>query len=576
VTELVTSMTREAAALLRRELPPLHSRNMRVAREGQMKRSWPSAAGEFFRVFKDEPLTLEVEFDEDNPLSEVRVCTDLLGEGDQWSELAFQRHPSGRFALSVTPPRCGIFQFKMKHSPDGGHTWYLDRGPFTKVIVDPAGAKDIRMYTLIPNVSGHIGDWIDSLDHIRDLGFNTVHLLPVTTMDVSESPYAAEDLFSIDPSLLDPADSRDGLDQFEAFVHAARERGIRLCMDLVLNHVGISSQVARRCPEWIAPDKNERDGLLRAGCWHMNKWLKWEDLGRIHYDHPEPLMRRELWAYMKQYARFWANYAAYTGGMIRLDNFHSGHPDFIAELIHDLRMAYPDLIIQAEFFSDSNTLLKVGSDREVNLLLATPWEHPFAQTLREYLVYLHNISTKLRFLTPITTHDTGTPVQLYGSTDAAMARYFTLALFTTGQTGMVQGMEHGALEKVKFIGKQRSVSFPTPNRYNAVIRKVNQLLQDHALFHEGGNIRFVDQGHGAVVAAVREARRKPEERFLLVANLDSGHQHKIRLDLASVRQGDRIYRLHEMIRDEYITLDGDTLEMVVEACGIRAYRIESE
>ncbi|MGA2501329.1 MAG: alpha-amylase family glycosyl hydrolase, partial [Tepidisphaeraceae bacterium] len=551
-------MTHATTAVIRSERPPVQSRSMRVAREGQLKRSWPSATGEFFRIFKDEPLSLEVEFNEENPLTEVRLCTNLLGAADQWTEIEFTRTRPGHFSLSVAPPQCGIFLFKMKHSPDGGQTWYLDRGPFTKVIVDPAGAKDIRMYTLIPNVSGHIGNWINALDHIRDLGFNTVHLLPVTKMDVSQSPYAAGDLFGIDPSCLDPSDPRDGLDQFEDFVRAAREKEIRLCLDLVLNHVGISSQVARRCPEWIAVDKHEPDGLLRAGCWHMNKWIKWEDLGRINYDHPEPLMRRELWAYMKQYALFWANYAAYTGGMIRLDNLHSSHPDFIDEMIRALRTAYPDLMIQAEFFTDSNTLLKTVSKCELNLLLATPWEYPFAERLRKYLTYIHEISGKLRFLTPITTHDTGVPAQLYGSPDAAAARYFTMALFTTGQTGMVQGTEHGALEKVDFIGRPRSVSFPTPDHYNAVIRKVNRLLQHYALFHEGGNIRFVDRGHGALMAAVRIGRKTPEEKFLLVSNLDTGHAHKLAIDLSGVRQDNASCRLHEMIADVKTTLEGAT------------------
>ena len=167
-------------------------------------------------------------------------------------------------------------------------------------------------------------------------------------------------------------------------------------------------------------------------------------------------------------------------------------------------------------------------------------------------------------------------MQLYGSPDAAVARYFTLALFTTGQTGIVQGMEHGALEKVDFIGRQRSMSFPSPNRYNAVIRKVNQILQDYALFHEGGNIRFVDQGHGALMVAIREGRQTPEEKFLLVSNLDIAHTHKMRLDLSGVRQDNRNCRLHEMIKDEKTRLESDAMEIEVEPCGIRAYRIESQ
>lgn len=469
--------------------------------------------------------------------------------------------------------RC-IFLFKIKHSPDAGKTWYWDRIPFSKVIVDPAGARDIRMYTLIPNVSGPIGDWIRALHHIRDLGFNMVHLLPVTKMALSESPYAADDLFSIDPSFLDPADSRSGLDQFEDFVRAARELGIRLCLDLVLNHVGISSRMVNRCPEWIVADKNEPDGLLRAGCWHMNQWIKWGDLCSIHYDHPEPLIKQELWAYMKQYALFWAHYAAHTGGMIRLDNLHSSHPEFVEELVHALRLNYPDLIIQAELFSDSNTLLKTASRVELNLLLANPWEQPFAEPLREYLRYLHAISSRLHFLTPVSTHDTRSPAQLYGSPEAAAARYFTLALLATGQIGMVQGMEHGMAEKIDFTGRRGAISYPTPNRYNGLIRKVNQLLRDHPLFHEGGNIRFVDQGHGALLAAVREGRTQPSEKFLLMANLDIGHPHTIKLELSDLSGENRSCLLHEMIRDEQVVPESGLLEMEVEPCGIRAYRIE--
>jgi len=567
-------MIQETTAFVRREIPTLQSHNMRIAPEGQLKRSWPVAPDEFFRIFKDEPLSLEVEFLEDHLSPRVRLYTNMLCAVDEWSEIEFKRNRSGHFFLTLAPPSCGIFLFKIKHSPDNGKTWYWDRIPFSKVIVDPTGAKDVRMYTLIPNVSGHIGDWILALDHICDLGFNMVHLLPVTKMDFSESPYSAADLFSIDPSFLNPVDSREGLDQFEDFIRTARKKGIRLCLDLVLNHIGISSQMAGRCPEWIVADKNEQNGLLRAGCWHMNKWIKWGDLCRIHYDHPEPLIKRELWQYMKQYSLFWAHYAAHTGGMVRLDNLHSSHPEFIADLIHTLRLTYPDLIIQAEFFSDSNTLLKTVSECEINLLLANPWEQPFAETLRDYLRYIHTISAKLHFLTPVSTHDTGSPAQLYGSPDAAVTRYFTLALFATGQMGMVQGMEHGMREKINFIGKKRAISLPTPNHYNMVIRKVNQLLQNHALFHEGGNIRFVDRGHGAIVAAVREGRTTAGEKFLLIANLDTGHAHTIKMELSDMRQENRNCMLHEMIKDEKFEMESDLLEMEVEPCGIRAYRCE--
>lgn len=572
----MTTMSRDTVILKRREIPSLKSYNGHIAaRQGPIKHSWPTQPGAFFRICRDEPLSLEVSFAEENPLCRVMLYTNLLGTAEEWRELEFRKNGPGNFALSVMPRECGIFLFRLKHSPDGGKTWYWDGIPVGKVIVDPADTRDIRMYTFIPSVSGHLGDWIKALDHIGGLGFNTVHLLPVTQMDFSESPYAAQDLFSIDPSFLNPSDPREGLDQFEDFVRAARDRGIKLCIDVVLNHIGVSSLMAKRCPEWLVADAGEADGLMRAGCWHMNKWIRWEDLGRIQYNQPEPKMRQELWTYMQQYALFWANYAAYTGGMIRLDNLHASDRRFIIELIGVLRGAYPDLIVQAEFFSDSNTLLKASARCELNLLLANAWEHPFAENLREYLLYLHEISPRIRFLTPITTHDTGAPAQLYGTPEAAVARYFTLALMATGQTGIVQGTEHGVLEKIDFIGRKRSVTFPTPNRFNAVIRKVNALLENFSLFHEGGNLRFVDQGHGALIAAVREGRKSPGEKFLLVSNLDTAHSYKLRLSLLDLQPEKKRCRLHEMIQGDRILLDGEALEIEVEACGIRAYRIES-
>lgn len=567
-------MAEKPAPLIRRPIPQLKSRNMKIGREGQLKRSWPVAPDEFFRIYRDEPLYLEVEFREKHPYPRVVLYTNLLcKEADEWSEIEFKQGHSGCFYIFVPPVRCGIFQFKIKHSPDNGKTWFWDRVPFTKVIVDTAYAKDIRMYTLIPSVSGTIRDWINALDHIANLGCNMVHLLPITTLDASESPYAAADLFGVDKSYLDPEDSRDGLNQFEDFVRAAKERGLRLCMDFVLNHIGITGNIAKLSPEWLTPDKNEQDGLMRAGCWHMNKWVKWGDLVKINYDHPEKPVKKALWAYMRQYAGFWAGYAAYTNGMIRFDNLHSSDSEFIEDLIRTLRRIYPDLVIQAEFFSDSNTLLKTTSKYELNLLLATPWEHPFAEDLRDYLKYLHSISDKLHFLNPLSTHDTGSPAQLYGAPEACVPRYFAVALMGTGQTGLVQGTEHGAPAKINFIGKSQRISFPTPNRFNEEFRKVNRLLAEHHLFHENDNLLFVDNNHGAVLAAIREEKKKHGEKFLLIANMDIKNSYHLQLDLPMLAQKHKSVVLHDVFIDIKEAMHGNFFTVNLEPSGIRAYRI---
>ncbi len=82
------------------------------------------------------------------------------------------------------------------------------------------------------------------------MGFNSVHLLPVTTLDTSESPYAANNLFDIDPSYLPGGSPQDGWAQLDEYVGVDKALAICMCFDLVLNNMGGTSMRARRVPDW--------------------------------------------------------------------------------------------------------------------------------------------------------------------------------------------------------------------------------------------------------------------------------------------------------------------------------------
>lgn len=559
--------------LKRFPVPVLKSRNSRIGTEGRLRRSWSVAPHDFFRIYRDEPLVLDVETLESMPSPIFLLNTNLNSGTEALEEIPFVSIAPNHCRLSVQPSQCGIFQFKLRYSPDGGATWYWDRTLYAQVIVDPPAARDIRLYTLIPTASGHIGLWKKQLTRIRDMGFNMVHFLPLTAMGRSESPYSAADLFSVDASYLDPDDPRDGLDQLEALVEEMKRLGLRLCVDLVLNHVGHDSLMATQAPEWIVADENQQDGLMRAGCWHMNNWIRWEDLVRINYDVPIQEMRRDLWNYMEAYAMFWANYAAYTGGMVRLDNLHSSHEEFAKSLLIKLRGNYPDLVVQAEFFSDSNTILRAASETNINLFLANPWEHPLAESLREYLRYLHGISSKLRHLTSLNTHDTGAVAQLYGNPEALVPRYFVAALMSTGQTGLVQGAEDGVLERIEFIGRGLSRPRAIPDRYRVPIARINGLLAKHPVFHQGGNLTFADLNHGAVLAAFRKGTDGIEQ-FLLCANLDAGLPHDLWIDCSCWHKAGQTCLIRDRFTDKGFPLIGPSFHLELKPLGVRAFMPE--
>jgi len=553
------------------KIPELVSRNIRIGKEGLLRRSFSVVPDDFFRIYQNEDLHLSVEFQHEQDQAKVFLYTNIDCPKDEWRELEFTLEKSGSYRLSYKVRLCGSYKFKLKYSLDNGKTWYWDRVSFSHVIVDPEGVRDIRMYTLIPSVSGTISDWTELLPRIAGLGFNAVHLLPFTSLDLSESPYAAYDLFSIDNAYRGKEDC-SGFADFEKFVNKAAEMGIRLCFDLALNHIGIGSKMVKMCPEWIVPDKSEKDGMKRAGCWHMNSWLKWGDLVKIYYDHPQPDIRNDIWDYMNKYSLFWSHFAQLTGGMIRLDNLHASHEGFITHLLEEVRIAYPSLIIMAEFFTDSNTMLKKAAEWQINLFLASQWEHPYAFDLRNYLRYIHYIGRKLRFYLPITTHDTGVPAQLFGNAAAAVPRYAAIALMGTGQTGIVQGIEHGYPEKINFIGRKEKYTFHENVSIAEGIRAINRVLAESPVFHQDGNLEFIDSDHGAVLGVFRSSDKENGKGYLIFANLDIHNGYSLQVDLSPLIKNTHTIRMENSITGAAHESPVNDIMIEIEPCGFRVFR----
>lgn len=555
-------------------IPPLIPRPVQRGEAGIVQRSFRVGAGNCMRLYRDEPLELTVTLNAPHaaqPL--VAMHTDIgAATAGEWRDVHFERAGSRTFRLTLLVPRCGLYRFRVKYSLNGGEKWFWDRAPHSYVLVDPPSLRTVRLYSLIPSASGTLTDWAQRLPDLAAMGFDALHLLPITPMGQSQSPYAARSLFGVDERYRAPAGPRDGLEQLERFVEACRRTGIRLCLDLVLNHIAVDSEVVDACPDWIVPDDSEPDGFRRAGCWHMQSWIRWEDLVPLNYDHPNPHVRRSIWDYMKQYALFWANYAAYTGGMVRFDNLHSSHGPFIAELSAAIRQQFPDLAILGEYFTDEITLEKTVPEWGINLLLANSWEYPFGPALRHYIQYLHNVGSRLRHLCSVTTHDTGVPAQLFGTERSVIPRYAVCALFTAGQTGITQGAESGVRERVRFIGPPHRLDPAGGPDYRPALARINALVGAHRVFQRTGNLAFIDNGHDAILAAHRRAEPGDGNGFLLFANLDIYHTQRIEVDLRKAGLPVPCTLLNHASGEALVARDG-TLSLAIAPCDYAAFEI---
>ena len=108
------------------------------------------------------------------------------------------------------------------------------------IIMRTFGAKDKSGNQLLrgDDVRGNFNNAIERLDELKNLGVNTLHVLPVNppgkmnAMGTAGSLYAPEDFLKIDPALDDPNDPKDVREEFKNFINECHKRDIRVMLDL--------------------------------------------------------------------------------------------------------------------------------------------------------------------------------------------------------------------------------------------------------------------------------------------------------------------------------------------------------
>ncbi|MBR1977599.1 hypothetical protein IKA15_04900 [bacterium] len=149
------------------------------------------------------------------------------------------------------------------------------------VIPRTMNAKDTNGDDLITEgeVSGNFINAVERLDEIKEMGFNTLHILPVHptgkvgAKGTAGSLYSPADFLEIDPNLRDPNDPRSAKEQFKYFIDECHKRDIKVLLDLPSC---ASLDLAQRRPELTAKEKNGE--YKTPGGWADIKMLApWED-----------------------------------------------------------------------------------------------------------------------------------------------------------------------------------------------------------------------------------------------------------------------------------------------------------
>ena len=116
-----------------------------------------------------------------------------------------------------------------------------------------------RIYNLFPLLVGSVQDWSGHLARIAGMQFDWVFLNPIHYPGFSGSLYAVKDPYRLHARFQGGA-SESPDDLIRGFCGRAEQHGMRVMLDLVVNHTAKDSVLAEQHPEWF---RHRADGTIR-------------------------------------------------------------------------------------------------------------------------------------------------------------------------------------------------------------------------------------------------------------------------------------------------------------------------
>ena len=389
--------------------------------------------------------------------------------------------------------------------------------------------EGLRIYNLFPTLAGTIRQWHEHLPRIAAMGFNAVYLNPFHYPGFSGSLYAVKDYYRLNPRFRgnEPADD-DAL--LEGFTRAARTNGLRVIMDLVVNHTSKDSELVADHPGWFAHDaRGDIVSPFATDPANPTRKTVWGDLAQLDYRAPQHL---EIAAYFQDLIR---HYIALGFSGFRCDAAYKVPAEVWRGLTGAAKAAAPDAVFCAE---------TVGAPKESVLGLADAgfdylfnsvkwWDFVSPWLLDQYESFRH-IAPSIGFPESHDTERLVTTLRAAGVPESEIEPRYrqTYAFAAAYSTGVLMplGFEFGWARRFEVvIGGDET---PEPKRFDlsGFIAEVNTMKRAIPALNEEGPQRRLDNGADDLVVLERRTE-SADDCAVIVVNRDPRRAREITPDM---------------------------------------------
>ena len=219
---------------------------------------------------------------------------------------------------------------------------------------------------------GDIQGMITSLDYIKDLGFTALWMNPLLENNMEEYSYhgySTTDFYKVDP--------RFGTnEEYQKLVTEAHEKGLKIIMDMIVNHGGSNHWWMRDLPasNWV----NNQEGFLKGdyqGTSHrkttiQDPYVSNDDLSELTEGWFVPTMpdlnqeNPVMGKYLIQNSIWWIEYLNLDG--IRMDTYSYPGKEYMAEWTCAIQEEYPFFNTVGEEWHEDPTIVAHWQQGKIN------------------------------------------------------------------------------------------------------------------------------------------------------------------------------------------------------------------
>jgi starch synthase (maltosyl-transferring) len=380
-------------------------------------------------------------------------------------------------------------------------------------------SESLRIYNLFPSLAGTVRDWMAHLPRIAEMRFNAVYINPFHYPGFSGSLYAVKDYYRLNPRFRGEEPDDDEEQLLRQFAEAARGHGLRVIMDLVINHTSKDSELVARHPEWFTRDiKGDVVSPSAIDPADARRQTVWGDLAELDYRPPQ---RSQILGYFQELVR---HYIALGFGGFRCDAAYKVPAEVWRGLVDSAKAVSPDVVFCAETLGAPKGavfgLANAGFDYLFNSVKWWDFKSPWL--LEQYEAFRH-IAPSIGFPESHDTKRLVTELLAAGIAESLIEPHYRqayafAAAYSAGVL-MPMGFEYGWSQALDVVTTRADV--PERKRFDlsGFIAEVNAIKQAIPALNEEGPQRLLSNRGDQLVALERQTE-SGESRALILVNRD--------------------------------------------------------